>query len=74
MGFFDKNCVAHISQNVPEMNLETVMPKCCIRKSKVSSQICITRLMSDEGFNHIVDKNSSSPKSILCSFRPYKLS
>ena len=32
------------------------MQKCCIRKSKVSSQRCRTRLMGDACFNDIVDK------------------
>ena len=37
--------------------LDTVMQKCCIRKSKVSSKIYSTHLMGDAGFNNILDKN-----------------
>ena len=50
--------------------LNAVMQNCCIRKSKVSSQMNSTRLSGDGCFNNIVDKIISS---FLCSFLPYGL-
>ena len=50
--------------------LDAVMQNCCIRKSKVSSQMYSTRLMVDMCFNNIVDETISS---CLCSFMPYEL-
>ena len=63
-----KYFVLYLSFNVlyspPYLNV--VMQNCCIRKSKVLSQMYSTRLMGDTCFNNIVEKNISSFCVLLC--------
>ena len=47
------------------------MKNYCIKKSKVSSQMCIARLMDDACFNNIKDETFHLHKALLWFYMPY---